>query len=133
MTFDADPINRATASIKTSVGSNIVTVPCVTLDSFCQNHSIQEIAFLKVDVEGYEEFVFQGAAKLLSKQQIKVIYYEVCPNNAIKAGLKPEYATQILIDNGYQIYELNEKGSLKEISLSDINKVILSNWIAIPK
>ena len=42
----------------------------VTLDSICTN---LEILFLKIDVEGYEYNVLQGATKTLEKTKILMI------------------------------------------------------------
>ena len=42
-----------------------VDVPSCTLDEFCRSEKIEKINFLKVDVEGFEKAVFQGAADLL--------------------------------------------------------------------
>lgn len=129
--FNADPINRGTTRIVTSASDYVVSLPCMTLDTYVEGQSIKEIAFLKVDVEGYETSVFQGAKHLLSQQQAQIIYYEVCPELATKAGFAPELPTQILQQNGYKIYKLDKQGSLMPIQISDISHVVLENWIAV--
>ncbi|MEA5502649.1 FkbM family methyltransferase [Halotia wernerae UHCC 0503] len=54
-------------SLKGISGYKIKTfeVPVVRLDD--QNH--HDIGFIKIDVEGYEEFVISGASEILSKQK----------------------------------------------------------------
>lgn len=132
VSFRADPINRGTTSIAmSSVEQYTVSVPCVTLDMYIESQSIKEIAFLKVDVEGYEAAVFSGAKQMLSQQQAQIIYYEVCPRLARKAGFTPELPTQILQQNGYKICKLDEQGSLLPTHNSDINQLVVENWIAI--
>jgi FkbM family methyltransferase len=128
--FNADPTYRGTTSISDQ-GNNVINLPCITLDTYSKEHSIENISFLKVDVEGYEELVFSGAIELLREKRVNLIYYEVCPNNAKKAGLDPKQPTQILLDHGYSIYRLIENGSLVESNISQIDSVILDNWLAI--
>ncbi|MDB9446463.1 FkbM family methyltransferase [Anabaena sp. CS-542/02] len=128
--FNADPTYRGTTSISQE-GEHLINLPCITLDNYAKSHSIENISFLKVDVEGYEELVFSGAIELLREKRVNLIYYEVCPNNAKKAGLDPKKPTQILLDHGYSIYKLIENGSLVEGNISQIDSVILDNWLAI--
>lgn len=47
-----------------------------TVDSFCEAHNIQSIDFLKIDVEGYELEVLEGAKNLLQNDKIQFIYSE---------------------------------------------------------
>jgi FkbM family methyltransferase len=129
--FNADPIYRATCGIATSGDQNTVSVPCTTLDSYIEKQSIKEIAFLKVDVEGYEALVFQGAESMLKRQQAKLIYYEICPVLTQKAGFDPALPTRILLRHGYQINKLNNQGLLVPVNLNFIEKLNLENWIAI--
>jgi FkbM family methyltransferase len=131
ISFNANPVYRGTTSITKVLDSYTINVPCITLDTYVRQQSIQRVAFLKVDVEGYEEMVFQGAKNLLSQRQIQCIYYEVCPDMAKKAGLSPYAPTQILLDSGYQIYKLSQDGSLTSVKIDEIDRVILDNWIAL--
>ena len=71
--FEADPVNRATthivreenAAATTSGGSPVVRVPSITLDLFLKAQQIDQVALLKVDVEGFENLVFQGGEEFL--------------------------------------------------------------------
>jgi FkbM family methyltransferase len=47
-----------------------------TLDAFCEEHKIDAIDFLKIDVEGAEHRVLKGAAGLLDRQKISCIQFE---------------------------------------------------------
>lgn len=130
LTFNAHPISRATNKIA-SEGDFLITVPSMTLDSYVQSKAIERISLLKVDVEGYEALVFGGAQRILERQQAKVIYYEVCPENAHKTGFDPALATRMLQEQGYDIFELDKGGSLKPIHPSSINQTVLANWVAV--
>ena len=131
VSFDADPVKRATASIVSSNCDHMITVPCTKLDTFVAERRLEQISFLKVDVEGYESLVFRGAKKVLERTLASVIYYEVCPEVTERAGFDPLEPTKILKEHGYAIYKLDESGSMVEVADPDIMKVTLANWIAI--
>ena len=52
------------------------TIELDSLDHFCTIHGIQEIDVLKMDVEGHEVAVLQGANRLLTEKRIKLIQFE---------------------------------------------------------
>jgi FkbM family methyltransferase len=139
VSFLANPIHRATTHIViehtgdgvAGTASAIVRVPCLTLDSFVETHGIERIGLLKVDVEGFEKLVFQGALRLLESGRAKMIYYEVCPELARRAGFAPEAASSQLLENGYRLHSLNKNGLLRPTALKQIAGVKLENWIAI--
>jgi FkbM family methyltransferase len=43
-----------------------IQVPCITIDGFCELRGI-EVDFIKMDIEGAEDFVWEGAHKALSR------------------------------------------------------------------
>ena len=47
-----------------------------TLDDYCARESIAEIDFLKIDVEGHEVSVLQGASRMLGSRSIGVVQFE---------------------------------------------------------
>ena len=47
-----------------------------TLDGFCHAHHISNIDFLKIDTEGHELNVLQGATEMLKRDAISVIQFE---------------------------------------------------------
>jgi len=59
------------------------TVPTITLDSFVKKNKIKSIDLLKVDIEGSEHLMLQGARKTLKKNKIKTILIEICDKKNI--------------------------------------------------
>lgn len=51
-------------------------VPGMSLDSFCNKNRISHISFIKIDTEGNELAVLQGAKQMLKKQAIDYIQFE---------------------------------------------------------
>ncbi|MEM9018706.1 MAG: FkbM family methyltransferase [Verrucomicrobiota bacterium] len=72
-------------------GGEFVSVPAeaISLDEFSSEHGIDQISFLKLDLEGHEKHALEGANKLLSKDSIDVIQIEFTHLNvATKVFLK---------------------------------------------
>lgn len=55
----------------------VLTVQATTIDAFCQQHAIDRINLLKIDVQGHELAVLKGAEGFLGSGQIDLIYCEI--------------------------------------------------------
>jgi FkbM family methyltransferase len=53
-----------------------ITIPCVTLDAFCEQNKIEDIDLLKVDTEGSELLVLYGARRMMQQGRIRFVYVE---------------------------------------------------------
>jgi hypothetical protein len=51
-------------------------VECTTLDSFCESHGVQHIDVLKIDTEGCDLLVLQGAEQMLPAGRVRFVYLE---------------------------------------------------------
>lgn len=54
-----------------------IEVPAITLDAFCAREGIATIDLLKMDIQGGEGMALAGAAALLSRRAIRLLYLEV--------------------------------------------------------
>jgi FkbM family methyltransferase len=81
---------------------NILNTNCITLDSYCEKNNIDYIDFIKIDVEGAEKKVFEGANKLLSSKKIKAGMFEV-GQTLIDAGSSTEELCKMIESYGYTI------------------------------
>jgi hypothetical protein len=52
------------------------TIDCETLDGFCQARGVAQIDVLKVDAEGHDLAVLQGAGGLLAGGHVKFVFIE---------------------------------------------------------
>lgn len=83
-----------------------------TIDDFCVDKMINDIHFLKVDTEGFEFNILQGALNMISRNKISVIQFEFNEMNIInKVFLKNFY--ELLFN--YKFYRLSD-GELIDIS-----------------
>ena len=52
-------------------------VKSIKLDDFCNENSIEEVNFLKLDIEGWELLALKGAYQMISNKKIKFIQIEI--------------------------------------------------------
>ena len=77
----------------------------ITLDTFCQQHQLTPDV-IKIDVEGYELEVLQGAKETLIKNNV-LIYLSVHPRHLKELGHSPSELVTFIDSLGYQITELD--------------------------
>lgn len=84
---------------------NTINVPVVTLDQFLteSSYSTSTIDVLKIDTEGADTWVLQGAYQLLKEKRIKHIFFEENKVRMSALGILSETAKDLLLSCGYQI------------------------------
>ena len=79
-------------------------VACNTLDNFCASKRIEQIDLLKIDCQGSEKFVLEGARKLLS--YTKLVYIETNFVEVYKNCTKPSEIFSIIESHGLEFFNL---------------------------
>jgi FkbM family methyltransferase len=96
-----------------------VQVPAVTLDDDLASRHIQHVDLLKIDAEGAEPFVLDGATRLLSSPKPPAIIVEVNAFTLKCAGLQPSDILSRLEAHDYQHTEI-ESGLYKGMYCGNI-------------
>jgi hypothetical protein len=113
--------------------TSIQVVAVTSLDDYCRQQAVDQIDFMKLDVEGMEPFVLQGANTLLRERRIKAILIEICPVNLRAVGLTPADLFSEFSANSYLPHSLNDDGRPGDrLSLADIENMSLENVILLP-
>lgn len=86
-----------------------VIVNSLSLDNFCFEKNITHINLMKVDVQGFELFVFKGLQSLLRDKKVDNILFEFEHWAEELAGVEIGAAQQYLLDLDYQLYDINGK------------------------
>lgn len=83
-------------------GGSHIDIDSTTLDTVCAQETVD---FIKIDVEGAEHKVLQGARQLLARCRPTILleHHANCPPHAIESVLKPY---------GYLFYGITEDGAL---------------------
>jgi FkbM family methyltransferase len=85
-----------------------VDVSSRTLDEFCHSEKIEKIHFLKVDVEGFEEVVFRGAAELLRARRVDCVCFEISQEPLKGANASSRSIFEALEGLGYLAYRFDD-------------------------
>lgn len=98
---------------KVSISGTGISVPIVRLDHFIKH---EKIKLLKIDVEGYEKYVINGASDILD--EVKFIYFEAYDAHYKAAGYRFSDLHTILNGQGFSVYSLI-KNKISAISAND--------------
>ncbi len=89
--------------------AKLIEVDTQTIDSFCAIHEISQIDYLKIDTEGGELRILQGAASMLMNHRIIALQFEyggTYPN----AHITLKEVIQFLTQAGYAIFRMSSSG-----------------------
>jgi FkbM family methyltransferase len=120
-------------SLKPPVGTSrttLVRVQVARLDDWLKSRSVAQVDFIKMDVEGGELAVLQGAPNLLQRQPRPVILAEVQDIRTKPWGYRAKEILEFLSPRGYRWFEITIDGSLADLNLNrdDFD----GNFVAVP-
>lgn len=87
-----------------------VEVTLGTVDTFVNERAIERITLLKIDTEGHEFQVLQGAAETLAHGRVELIQLEFNEMNTVSRVFFRDF--QLLLGDKYDIYRLLPGGLL---------------------
>ncbi|WP_196599950.1 FkbM family methyltransferase [Pectinatus frisingensis] len=104
---------------KGKIGEEVREIVCHVerLDDFIEKNNIQNIDFLKCDVEGAEKMVFTGGEKLFRRYQ-PIVYTEMLRKHAKRFGYHPNEIILLFRKWGYECF-IVEKGKIKKFEKMD--------------
>ena len=107
-------------SLSPVFSSDGIKVMTKKLDSIARDFSFERVDVLKVDVEGFEYFVFKGGYELLHSSLGPHIIFEFVDWAEKSAmGLQPGAAQQLLVEAGYKLFLLDGKTTVRIDSILD--------------
>lgn len=86
-----------------------VSVPATTLECFSKSEGLSSIDFLKVDVEGAEVDLLEGAASLFTSGSIRGGMIEICPGNLKLFNRSVSDIVQFFGDAGYELFWIDDR------------------------
>jgi FkbM family methyltransferase len=87
--------------------NKIITIPAVTLDSFVAENTISRVDLIKMDTEGTEHLVLEGARNILKRDE-PIIICEVLK------GITEKFLHSALDSYGYKYYWITDKGLIQK-------------------
>ena len=91
-----------------------IPTPCCTLDLFCRQRDIAEVDFVKIDVEGFEKRVLEGARNLLSNAPH--ISLELHIDDLPKYGDNAKETLALIDWEPYEVTAMNRASSWYDIT-----------------
>jgi FkbM family methyltransferase len=88
-----------------------VEVPVTTIDAYMKEASIDSIDFLKLDVEGHELSVLQGASAALGEKKIRALAFEFGSANINSRTFFRDFWDE-LRSKGYELLRITPSGTL---------------------
>jgi FkbM family methyltransferase len=115
------PANRGRHSLVDAEGKSSIEVPVRRLDDVARESApgAQSWSLVKIDVEGYEGYVLDGAAEILARTEILVIEYS--PEYLKKSGVAPETIFEKLSPQFSRIFHIQE-ARLVEVNAAECLK-----------
>ena len=99
--YVSDELNVDHRTFDSADGRYSIDVPVVSLDEYFV--SGQSVDFIKIDVQGYEFSVLQGARRVLEENHEIKILMEFWPYGLIKAGVAPNALIDLILSLGFEI------------------------------
>ena len=91
-------------------GSQISTVPVTTVDTFVKTRNVQNISFIKIDVQGYELAVCQGMRNSLEQFPQAIVCLEYSPDALRELGFEPSKVLDFFRARSYHLFILTREG-----------------------
>lgn len=105
----------------------------VSMNSILQTYDSSTAIFIKIDVQGFEEKVFEGGMKFLTEHNRWIVKTEFAPNWLTSQGTKPDVLLDLLIKH-FDVIELPTKvayqtKSINELFLNPLKKVEIDSFL----
>ena len=102
--------NTSTHSLRPAAGVvGEETVNVTTLDAFCEREKIETVSLCKIDTEGADMQVLQGAEKMLAAQRIHLVQVEASTRHDTDYFSSFFEMSQLLAKHNYELFGIYEQ------------------------
>jgi FkbM family methyltransferase len=112
-----------------SVPTQEVEVSTIRLDDYLRILRLEKVDLIKIDTEGAELEILQGAENLLMTESSPVIMIEVCDERTRPWGYPSAAIYDFLAQRAYTWFSLTDHGDLRPYE----KETNLYNFVAVPK
>jgi FkbM family methyltransferase len=102
----SDPTRHRVGS---DAAGEIDRIPATTVDSFCAEHGIERIDYLKIDTEGHDLEVLKGARGMLSAHRVAIVEVECGMNPGNTYHVPFEALNSCLEGHGYRLFRFYDQ------------------------
>ena len=97
------------SSLAPTYSAEYVMVNSISIDKYCCEQNIEKIDWMKIDVQGFELYVFEGMKNMLAQKKIKNILFEFESWAEEAAGFKAGTAINYIRELGYELFNTGGK------------------------
>lgn len=94
------------------------------VDDVLAELAIEEVNFVKIDIQGYEQKAISGFQHTLARSKDVFLMSEFWPKGLKEAGGSAKEYLQLLVDLGFRLYELKEKPRGMVVPLESWDRLI---------
>lgn len=98
-----------------------------TFDAVVEEQKINKVQILKLDVQGAEHYVIDGAKHSIKQGIVDVIYTEIITQPTYKGQKRFDEILKLYYDLGYQVHNLYNFHYTPEKSLKQIDAIFIRN------
>lgn len=109
---DRNAGTHSTVFIESNVSTEYVEIPAIRLETFASSHSLPSIDIIKIDVEGAEIDVINGAIGVL-QQHKPIVITELSDHLQQARGQTCTEFKELMQTYGYKPYSINDNGTLR--------------------
>jgi FkbM family methyltransferase len=95
-------------------------VPLTTVDAAVGRWGIDRLAFIKIDVQGYELRVCHGMTSVLAANPDVTVALEYAPDALVEAGDRPAALLSFFAERQYLAYRLERRGGLARVDTGSL-------------
>ena len=109
-----------------------------SIDAVCAEESLDQISFVKIDVEGFEYEVLKGGQRMLSKANAPIVHFEVNGQCLRHRNLDPNSIVSLLKGYGYtEFLQIRRYGGVRKapyaLPLTDSNYLAFKDVSRLPQ
>ena len=93
-------------------GAQVRRVAMTSVDNFVRQRGLRSVAFVKIDVQGYELAVCEGMNETLARFPQASVCFEYAPEGMRELGFEPAKLLQLFRDAGYQLHILTRSAAM---------------------
>jgi FkbM family methyltransferase len=106
-----------------------IKVRSTTVDDFIEKKGIEQVDILKIDTQGSEYFVIEGAAEAIKKDKIRLVYLEILPLPTYKNQKHFDEILKLMRLCGFSLYNMYDFSYTKFGELRQLDALFLSSKI----
>jgi len=109
---------------KLSEQEQVTRVPVTTVDRFVETRKIENVSFIKIDVQGYELAVCEGMRETLERFPRLNVCLEYSPEGMIDLGFRPAEVLDFFRARGYELWVVTREATIPVADGAAIEKML---------